>query len=688
MKDILINQSLHGYSEGHRLIESSITIPDEIARLMLRMSDLSGGSVFPGFEEYLTGYPIPSLNLYVFAKTWYAAEMPRPGCVWTHSLILETKAMEAIPSLEQLTKLFIRPKATKSTGKSARVSGSYASSVRFDPEALNVQPAITETPPNASLSALVNALYNLNRRNLLVPAPSSTSFESSLMRLWSQQWPTLRSNFSFCTGALSSRGFAGRPFDVQCAPPQLIREITTSALAKQSQEMSVLVKDEFASDENWTECTVFDAALPNGGQFRSLLWSLADGNRIEDFKSFAGLVAQFLSDSSISLQDLFKRVANCFPDKSSGVVLKRNLFGEDRSKIVKLDFSEWELLSEISISEAYNAFDSTSLKLRSRAYQLCANSHDDAKQLISKLFRESLNPLGEDVLAGLLEAINPEIAKRITAQQPRFLPTLFRAKPELGTSAELWVAAGDHVRELFESLASSERLSQELIAKITEAILSSGAEILVKRALDKWGQPCVFGVLNYVADSGKELSERVMGALTFHVQSVMEWLTASTERPDFAKITCFHIVAPFSYQIRDFGTDVWLREYEELRKQANYSEANYLAALLLALGLQNTPPIPIKVIGLCFQHIHQLALDDKMPDSNWIILDPIVPHLLWRHDWDKCERLRRGLIEAFVKFRWPFEHLHECIKNDDLLVRVLRSAKSVEGGSALLSKFS
>jgi hypothetical protein len=650
------------------------------------MSDLSGGSVFPGFEEYLTGYPIPSLNLYVFAKTWYAAEMPRPGCVWTHSLILQSKDMDAIPSLDQLSKLFIRPKTIKSAGKSANVSGSYASSVRFNPEGSNDQPAVTETPPNACLSVLVNALYSLNRRNLLVPAPNSTSFENAIMRVWSQQWPALRSNFSFCTGALSSRGFAGKPFDIQCAPPQLIREITTSALAKQSQEMSVLDKDEFVSEEIWTESTVFDAALPNGGQFRRLLWSLADGNRMEDFKSFASLVVQFLSDSPISLRDLIKLAANYFPDKSLGVALKRNLFGEDRSRILKFDFSEWELLSELSTSEAYNAFDSESLKLRPRACQLCANSHDDAKQLISKLFREPLNPLGEDVLAGLLEAINPEIAKKLTAQQPHFLPTLFRAKPELGTSAELWVAAGDHVRELFESLASTEGLSQELIAGITEAILSSGSEMLVRRALDKWGQPCVFGVLNYVANSGKQLSERVMGALTFHIKSVMEWLTAGTERPFFAKITCSHIVAPYSYQIKDFGADIWLREYEELRKQANYNEVNYLAALLLALGLQNAPPIPIKLIGLCFQHIYQLAWDDKIPDSNWIILDPIVPHLLWLHDWDKCERLRRGLIEAFVKFHWPPEQLHECIKNDELLVRVLRSAKSVEGGSALLSK--
>jgi hypothetical protein len=193
-------------------------------------------------------------------------------------------------------------------------------------------------------------------------------------------------------------------------------------------------------------------------------------------------------------------------------------------------------------------------------------------------------------------------------------------------------------------------------------------------------------MLNYVASSGIELSDRVMGSLSFHNESIMKWLTSSDKRPLFAKVVCSHIVAPYSYQIKSFGMEVWLRTYEDLRVQLNYTEANYLATLLLTLGLQNVSPTPEKVIALCFEHIHQLTWDDKMPDANWIILDPIVPHLAWIHDWDKCERLRRGLIEAFVKFRWPLEHLHECIKNDDLLARVLRSAKSVEGGSALLSK--
>src|SRR5205823_3931025 len=83
-----VHQSLHGYSGGHRLIDSSIDCPADVARLMLRMSDLSGGNIVSGFEDYLTVYPLKQIGMYAFAKTWVALEMPRPGCVWTHTLLL------------------------------------------------------------------------------------------------------------------------------------------------------------------------------------------------------------------------------------------------------------------------------------------------------------------------------------------------------------------------------------------------------------------------------------------------------------------------------------------------------------------------------------------------------------------------------------------------------------------------
>ena len=78
---IEIDQTLHGYSDGHHLIAGSARLSGKGARTMLDLSDLSGPSMIPGFEDYLTGYPIPGDGVYALAYTWYAPEMSRPGCV-------------------------------------------------------------------------------------------------------------------------------------------------------------------------------------------------------------------------------------------------------------------------------------------------------------------------------------------------------------------------------------------------------------------------------------------------------------------------------------------------------------------------------------------------------------------------------------------------------------------------------
>ena len=70
----------------------------------------------------------------------------------------------------------------------------------------------------------------------------------------------------------------------------------------------------------------------------------------------------------------------------------------------------------------------------------------------------------------------------------------------------------------------------------------------------------------------------------------------------------------------------------------------------------------------------------QIPSASGAILDPIVPHLNWIHDWDRYERLRRGLAEAFVKFSWPEELIRDCVKSDELLDRILQSSKRVNGG--------
>ncbi|MGD0813506.1 MAG: hypothetical protein ABSA83_07880 [Verrucomicrobiota bacterium] len=677
MKSTVVQQTLHGYAEGHRLLDGSVKLPDELARLMLRMSDLSGSNVVSGFEEYVTGYPLESVDMYALAKTWYAAEMPRPGCVWTHTLLIPGNIMAEISFLGALASLFIRPHGSVTRGK-------YSKPIEVDlSEVVQEVLAPSNSLPNQILE-IVETLYGRGKDNILISAHSSRGYESAIFSVWSQQWPQLSKVFSFCTGALSARGFGGKPFDIQCAHPSLIREITTAIVAKQSQEISLLVTNE-GPHTSWIDRAAQDALTANGGQFRQLLWGLAEGADRKSFGRFAMIIDNLLSASPNLLSELLGKVEELFPNPNSGNLLKTTLFGAKQSLNEFNRFDEGELLAAIATTDHPEAFSSDGLRLRERGRDLCRLDPQSARHTISKLFRLPINQLGEDVIAGMIEAVNPVIAREITSEQPQFLPTLFRAKPELGTSPELWIAAGDRKRELFESLISHEKLDDALIMQIVQAILESDSESLLRRALESWGKPAVFGTFDWIAKHEGVLSDRSVGALTFHVTSVVEWLLATPERPRCAVIAAAHIVAPYSYQIRESDTQPWLRTFRELVKDGRDKDSIYFATFLLALGLQNAPPVPLTLIAETFERVHQAAWDEALPDNAWVILDPIVPHLWWHHDWDKCERMRRGLIEAFVKNHWPSIQLVECIPNQDLLVQVVTTASKVSGGKEIIS---
>lgn len=113
---IRIDQALHGYSKGHRLLCTSQKMSDSNAKKMTMLSDLSGNEFVRGFEEYYTGYRLSNDKI-VLACTWYANEMSRPGCVWTHSLIIELKEIRNCNrDINEIFSLFRKPSSDNDLG--------------------------------------------------------------------------------------------------------------------------------------------------------------------------------------------------------------------------------------------------------------------------------------------------------------------------------------------------------------------------------------------------------------------------------------------------------------------------------------------------------------------------------------------------------------------------------------------
>ena len=106
-----IEQLLHGYQDGHGLLAGSLQVKSaQDAACLSAMSDWSGyRDPHNQDHSYITAYPLPDSNYYVVAKSWYAYEMERPGCVWTHSLLINLSELDNRFDFRMLIPYFHRP---------------------------------------------------------------------------------------------------------------------------------------------------------------------------------------------------------------------------------------------------------------------------------------------------------------------------------------------------------------------------------------------------------------------------------------------------------------------------------------------------------------------------------------------------------------------------------------------------
>jgi hypothetical protein len=531
------------------------------------------------------------------------------------------------------------------------------------------------------LSNLLFHFYGNQNKPLLLPAQNSHEFKDALFAMWSQQWPSLRMQFTFCTGSLSSRSYDKRPLDVQCVPVALVREV-----AREVPSSSIARPDIFSPAnvvvDSWVHAAAKDARCLGGGDLRDFLWAVADSD--DGRGDFASLVSAFdaVRESQSLPVDL---IATLFPAQSSGRGLKELFFGRFNNIRDLRQYEEQDILSALATTSRYASFDAATLLVRQRGIDLCTTRPHDAGRLISELCRATLNPIGEEILNGLISAADANIVGDVADEHPELLPTLFGSNPRFATFARLWVKGGDRRRELFESVASNEGLDASLIHDVIDAMLTSGADGLIWRALERWNKEAVFSVLRWGNTHRGALSETCLQALKSYVPSVMDWVGANTDATPECLVSIAHVVAPCSHDVARYDSTVWLRVFRSIRNSSDESETTYLSAFLLALAYENAPPAPLALVSESFECLHEVARLNALGDDAWMIVEPLVPELSWYANWDKCERLRRALISAFIHHKWPVAEFKMIIKNREVRRQLLKSARKINGGEDYFS---
>lgn len=291
---IEIDQALFGYADGHRQLACSTRLPASDMYELASRSDLAPGVRLDPQGSYITGFNLPESRIFAFVKTWLAPEMPRPGCVWSHALLLPKNFLAAQVDLSILNTFFQRP-------ESAADRQPYVNK-------LEIRRFAKGAPANPSLvKKILDAYYE--SKDLTLETISQAELQRAVLAVWSQQWPKLRAEFEFrtalTTASVSNNGLYVRLGAASERSPGKIRET------------------------RWLEPAVADAIAQEVTPLRRFLWRYGK-DIAKPRRAFIDLVGLYVVAQDASPGLSIEQVVSTFrrlPGKGDGATLKRDILG-------------------------------------------------------------------------------------------------------------------------------------------------------------------------------------------------------------------------------------------------------------------------------------------------------------------------------------------------------------------------
>ena len=653
-RPLKLQQALHGYSEGHRLLGSSIELVGRDAKTMLMMSDASGPAAIIGNDGYLTGYPLPESGYYAFARTWPALEMPRPGCVWTHTILVEFSDIPALQSASGLLGLFRRPSGKDRGYDDALTLASEGS-------------AETSPPDPAAARQILWAIYGNPSKPIVSSILDQRKRDELVLAVWDQQWPRLKRAFRFCTLSFADRSAVGNVFDLQFLPGtgRVSRAQFRTALDADRTEV------EFS---DWLEDAVSDLRDGPAGELRRFLMTAgSDVSGREAFVPLASLHA--LSRHFASAPDSVERAISLLEEtipKSQGHAA--------RALITRAAGAAPDNLSPLGLQFVVKNFDlieeSEAAAMAEKIGRALWTS--DPSRVVELLSDDSIRrQIAESSLASLpLAAL-----VQGSAAVPQHRAVLFDARPDLGTETAFWSLPEGWSAASLRRAAKHAELAPAIIAAMVRSERPS-----VREACNAFGHENVLRRLVRLLDSGEVLPPGAARA----------WLSETCSDPNaVARCLCEGSISRTSTLealsrviLPDFvpnhsGDDPWLIALG--RTEGSGQQSLYLSSFLLARAFGRRTRNSADLVRIAFDKVYAATERSVLPDDAWRLLDDRLYQSFFWSNWDRCARIRRTTVDLFVDKRLDQRSFLQITSRDDVFELLVAIAAGSHSGQKYLN---
>ena len=394
-----IDQFLHGYNNGHHLIAGSGTLPLKDADRMSYLSDWSGYvNPFTKGTSYITAYPLAESGSYVIAKSWYADEMGRPGCVWTHSFVVDLKSIGQKFDFCELMKLFRRP------DRNGDDFLSYTKSVELKDENLyeERQPLYGIDPTRF---LFMTALLLDRQKPAVYLVEKAEEVYSELCFRLIQNLPVgILKELSICSGSATARKFENGFYNLQfvIGKGETLMEPYPDNVGKPKAD---------AGFKFW-----LDAVLSGRSDVAQMLHRFSEDIGNDTNKFLATLNLLKLLDDKIKgteetalFTEIVNHLVNGFVEKESGALIKRSFLSQ---QVTRYFCDEKTYIVTLATINQWESLDYEAIDFHDRV-QVFKKSHgiDEYVSLLVDLSKaDYLNEEGKLLLSNALDGLSKEDA--------------------------------------------------------------------------------------------------------------------------------------------------------------------------------------------------------------------------------------------------------------------------------------
>ena len=254
-------------------------------------------------------------------------------------------------------------------------------------------------------------------------------------------------------------------------------------------------------------------------------------------------------------------------------------------------------------------------------------------------------------------------AVELSASIPALVGTLIGLNPAAAASPIVWCGPADRQRDLFDAVTGGRDVPEEVQSGVVLAMLQAKSDAVADRAVRRFGSTAVSTVLCWFDESGFGSPADLPGgwrrAISARPSSLLDWMAASPSPREPSAALVADLLNPHSTEVHSKGAGLWVGPTSPAGALPEADRIRF-HVFLLALGFDNPPGPADELVVRSFAIVHQALADDVLRYDSWAMLEDQLPRLSWTKNWDKCERLRRGLAQSFAMNEWPVPQFFRC----------------------------